>query len=81
MYDMKEIEKNEAAPEGLLEESEFGLPDDDFGELLHKKDELNKGFVAPQTGSGQSVPRKKHRDSGMFNFHIHFIATFSCVTD
>ncbi|EJD76717.1 hypothetical protein, variant [Loa loa] len=63
MYDMKEIEKNEAIPEGLLEKSEFCLPEDDFGDLLRKKDELNRGFVAPQTGGGQSVPRRKQRDS------------------
>lgn len=65
MYDMKEIEKNEAIPEGLLEESEFCLPEDDFGDLLRKKDELNRGFIAPQTGGGQLAPRKKQRDSGM----------------
>ncbi|OZC06929.1 CT20 family protein [Onchocerca flexuosa] len=63
MYDMKEIEKNEAAPEGLLEKSEFSLPEDDFGDLLRKKDEMNKGFVAPQT-NGQSALRRKQRDLG-----------------
>ncbi|VDM20036.1 unnamed protein product [Wuchereria bancrofti] len=66
MYDMKEIEKNEAIPDGLLEQSDFCLPEDDFGDLLRKKDELNRSFVAPQTGGGQSALRRKQRDSGIF---------------
>lgn len=66
MYDMKEIEKNEALPEGLLKEAEFCLPEDDFGDLLRKKDELNRGFVAPQTGNSQSASRRKQRESGMY---------------
>lgn len=81
MYDMKEIERNEAAPEGLLEESEFSLPEDDFGDLLRKKDELNKGFVAPQTSGGQSAQRKKQRESGMyFLWRVDFITVFSPFT-
>ncbi|MCP9256808.1 hypothetical protein DINM_000025 [Dirofilaria immitis] len=53
-----------AVPEGLLEESEFSLPEDDFGDLLRKKDELNRGFVAPQASS-QSSSRRKQRDLGL----------------
>lgn len=76
MYDMKEIEKNEAMPEGLLEKSEFCLPEDDFGDLLRKKDELNRGFVAPQT-NGQSTLRRKQRDLGMHSLLTYeFIVTF-----
>ncbi|CAG9529645.1 unnamed protein product [Cercopithifilaria johnstoni] len=81
MYDMKQIEKNEAIPEGLLEESEFCLPEDDFGDLLRKKDELSKGFIAPQTSGNQSVPRRKQRDSSMyFYWRVEFIATASRCT-
>nr|CRZ22788.1 Bm7625 [Brugia malayi] len=65
MYDMKEIEKNEAIPDGLLEQSEFCLPEDDFGDLLRKKDELNRSFVAPQTSGSQSTLRRKQRDSAL----------------
>ncbi|VDM96405.1 unnamed protein product, partial [Onchocerca ochengi] len=74
MYDMKEIEKNEAMPEGLLEKSEFCLPEDDFGDLLRKKDELNRGFVAPQT-NGQSTLRRKQRDLGM-----HSLLTYEFIS-
>lgn len=66
MYDMSQIEENEYTPDGFLVEMEFSLPEDEFGDLLRKKVELNKkqNFVAPQNTCSRSNARKKRRDSG-----------------
>lgn len=71
LYDMTQIEANEYMPDEFFKKLDFYLPDNDYYDLIKKKEEVARVqgiFVPPPVISRHISNRRKRRDSGSFSF-------------